>query len=216
MKTWDDIWRKRKGFNFLARRLTRERANNLVRILSKIELPKDSKIIDIGCGSGSCLAIFRNLGYSHSIGIDVSQNALEACNRLFSFEEGKDTFLMDVRRVEFPDNSFDLVFSQGMLEHLQEPPLDMVGEFCRIARKWVLLFQPNQTSLFGRVKWLWQKIGRASWEKEYHYSKQDYLSMLAKFGFSLVASGNINLQEEIWLLFTKERLSRDSTVSEAL
>lgn len=206
MKIWNDIW---EGYepNFLARRLNRQRQINLTRVLNNIELPRDSKIIDIGCGSGSILAMLRNLGYSDSIGIDVSQNALKACNRLFGFKEGKDISLIDARRMGFPDNSFDLVFSQGMLEHFEEPPLDMVGEFCRISKKWICLFQPNQTSLFGKVKWLWQAAGRASWEKEYHYCKQDYVSMLAKFGFSLVASGSINLQEEMWLLFTKETLS---------
>ena len=200
MKTWNDIWVGYKP-NFLARRLERAQAKTLTKIVNKVELPKDSKIIDIGCGSGSTLAMFRNLGYSNSIGIDVSQNALETCDRLFGFEQGKDTFLMDARSLEFPDNSFDLVFSGGMLEHFEEPPLDMVAEFCRVSKKWVLLVQPNPTSLFGRVRWLWQEIGRASWEKEFHYSKQDYLTMLVKFGLSLVDSGSINLQENMWLLF---------------
>ena len=69
------------------------------------------------------------------------------------------------------------------------------------------MFQPNQTSLFGRMKWLWQELGRASWEKEYHYSKQDYITMLTKFGVSLADSGGFNLNEFMWLLYTKERSS---------
>jgi SAM-dependent methyltransferase len=205
MKTWDEIWGAYE-LNFLARRIKRRQANTLVKIADKIKLPKDSRIIDVGCGSGYILAIFRNLGYSDSIGIDVSQSALEVCNQLFGFEQGKDTFLMDARSVQFPDNSFDLLFSDGMLEHFERPPLDIVGEFCRLSRKWILLFQPNQDSLVGRTKWLWQVAGRASWEKEYHYSKLDYINMLNKFGVSLADSGGFNLNEFMWLLFRKERL----------
>lgn len=187
--------------------MKRQQAKALGRILGKIELPRDSKIIDVGCGSGSILAIFRNLGYFNSIGIDVSSHGLKLCSQLFGFEEGKDIFSMDARNIEFPDNFFDLVFSDGLLEHFAKPPLEIVSELCRLSRKWILLFQPNQSSLFGRAKWLWQKIGRASWEKEHYYSRSDYVNMLAEFGFGLVASGSINLQEAIWLLFSKGRLS---------
>ncbi len=206
MKTWDDIWREFRP-NFLARRANRAKAKTLMKIVNKVGLPKDSRIIDIGCGSGSILAMFRHLGYFNSIGIDISPNALKLCSHLLGFEEGKDTFLMDASSVAFSDYSFDLVFSDGMLEHFEKPPLDIVSEFCRLSRRWILLFQPNQTSLFGRVKWLWQKVGRASWEKEYRYSKLDYINMLAKFGVSLADSGAFNLNEFMWLLFSKERLS---------
>ena len=206
MKTWDDIW---VGYepNFLARRVKQAQVKTLTKIVNKVVLPKESEIIDIGCGSGSTLAMFRNLGYFKSIGIDISPHSLELCSHLFGFEKGKDIFLMNARNIEFPDNSFDIVFSDGMLEHFEKPPLDIVNEFCRLSRKWILLFQPNQTSLFGRVKWLWQKAGRASWEKEYHYSKSDYISMLGQFGVSLTDSGSFNLNEFMWLLFSKERLS---------
>lgn len=150
------------------------------------------------------MAKFHNLGYFNAVGIDISQNALAVCIRDFALEEGKDVFLMNAKSVDFPAASFDLVFSHGMLEHFEAPPLDIVSEFCRISKKYVLLFQPNQTSLFGRAKWLWQELGRASWEREYHYSKQDYTNMLAKFGARLVDSGSINFKEDMWLLFAKE------------
>ncbi|MCK4387779.1 MAG: methyltransferase domain-containing protein [Dehalococcoidia bacterium] len=206
MKTWDDIWEGYKP-NLLLRRVYRlqaEKAKTLAKIVNKIELPRDSKIIDIGCGSGSTLAMFRNLGYFKLTGIDISHHSMQLCSRSFGFDEGKDTFLMDARNVEFSDNSFDLVFSDGLLEHFEEPPLNIVSAFCRISKKWILLFQPNQTSLFGRVKWLWQKTGRAPWEKEYFYSKETYVNMFARFGFTLVDSGNLNLQELMWLLFARE------------
>ena len=92
MKTWDDIWVAYEP-NFLARRVKRAQARTLAKIVNRIGLPKDSKIIDIGCGSGSILAMFRHLGYFNSIGIDISPNALELCSHLLGFEEGKDTFV---------------------------------------------------------------------------------------------------------------------------
>ncbi len=206
-KTWDEIWPKYKGPRLPFDKLRQNQTRICRQITSQIGLARDSKIVDVGCGSGATLAMFRHLGYSNSIGIDSSQAALEACHRLFSLEPGKDVFLMDARNIEFPDNSFDLVFSAGLLEHFENPPLDIVSEFCRISKKWILLSQPNQTSLFGRVCWLWQKLGRATWEKEYHYSKLDYINMLAKFGYSLADFSVFNLHGLMSLLFTKERRS---------
>lgn len=205
-KTWDEIWQKYKGPRLPFDKLRQNQTRICRQITSQIGLARDSKIVDVGCGSGATLAMFRHLGYSNSIGIDNSQAALEACHRLFSLEPGKDVLEMDARNIEFADNSFDFVFSHGMLEHF-ENPLDIVSEFCRISKKWILLFQPNQTSLFGRVYWLWGKTGRATWEKEYHYSKLDYLNMLSKFRFSLADSGDYYLHTDMWLLFAKERLS---------
>jgi len=202
-KTWDEIWQGYQGPRLPFDRLKQNQTRACRRIVGKIGLAEDSKIIDVACGSGSTLAMFRNLGYLNSIGIDSSPAALDVGHRLFNFETGKDIFLMDTRNIEFPDNSFDLVFSDGLLEHFASPPLDIVSEFCRISRKWILLFQPNQTSLFGRVCGLWQKMGRATWEKEYPYSKQDYINMLNEFGFSLADFSVFHLHGFMSLLFTR-------------
>lgn len=202
-KTWDEIWQGYKGPRLPFDRLKQNQTRTCQRIANQIGLARDSKIIDVACGSGSTVAMFRNLGYLNSIGIDNSPAALEVCQRLFSLEPGKDVLLMEARNIKFPDNSFDLVFSDGLLEHFENPPLDIVSEFCRISKKWVLLFQPNQTSLFGRVCWLWQKMGRATWEKEYPYSELDYINMLAKFGYNLADFSVFNLNGFMSLLFTK-------------
>jgi len=203
-KTWNEIWKGYKGPRLPFDRLKQNQTRTCQRIVNQIKLAKDSKIIDVGCGSGSTLVMFRQLGYSNSIGIDNSQAALDACQRLFNLEPEKDVFLMDIRNIEFPDNSFDLVFSDGLLEHFEEPPLNnIVSELCRISNKWILLFQPNQTSLFGKVCWLWQKTGRAPWEKEYPYLKQDYTNMLTKFGFRLADFSVFHLRGFMSLVFTK-------------
>jgi cyclopropane fatty-acyl-phospholipid synthase-like methyltransferase len=53
------------------------------RILEKIRLKKSSRILDVGCGSGFTLHIFRSLGYSNSIGIDNSTESSKLCEKKF-------------------------------------------------------------------------------------------------------------------------------------
>lgn len=198
-RAWNEVWKDFKGLNWFGRRLKREQRKALKKILDEIKLPKDAKIIDVGCGSGFTLAFFRKLGYDNSIGIDLSKNSLAVCNKLFNFKNGKDVFLMDARSIKFPDNSFDLVFSDGLLGHFEDFSA-IAKEFCRISKSWILLFQPNQTSFFGRLKKFAENFMKTSWEKEYFYKKEDYAKVFSEFGFNLVNSGGINLNEQIWLL----------------
>ena len=201
---WDQIWKAYRAPNFFGRRLHRQRITTLGTVLSGIGLPPSASIVDAGCGSGSTLSIFRSIGYPRAIGIDAAVNSLKISEHLFGFQAGKDVFLRDIRHTGFDDGSFDLVFSQGVLEHYENKSdaLEMIRELSRISRKYVLLLQPDQTSLMGRMKEWWQSVSGGSWEKEFPYSKSDYNGLMAKCGYQLIKSGSSNLQEEMWLLYT--------------
>jgi SAM-dependent methyltransferase len=200
-KSWNEIWRDFKGLNWFGRRLKKEQRKVLKKILDEIKLPRNAKITDVGCGSGFTLALFREFGYKNCIGIDYSKNSLFLCKKLFDFKNGKDVFLMDARDIKFSNNSFDLVFSEGLLEHFEDF-LPIAEEFCRISKSWILLFQPNPASLVGWGKRFVEKV-KASWAKEYFYRKEDYIKVFSKFGFDLISSGGINFNELMWLLFKR-------------
>lgn len=199
---WDKIWQRHSKLNLFGRRLKSSQKKNLQKILSKIKLAKNSKILDVGCGTGSTLNFFREFGYKNAIGADASPESLIVCNKLFGYKKNRDVFLMDAKKIKFKSNSFDMVFSDGMLEHL--PSLnDTVSEFSRVSKKYILLFQPNQSSIFGMIKEFASKHHEVSWEKEYRYSKKDYIKILEKNSFRLIGSGSINLNEMMWMLFEK-------------
>lgn len=203
-RNWGDIWQEYRGLNWLGRRLKKMEYKGLKKILIYANLPKKSKIIDLGCGSGSVVRFFRRLGYKNSIGLDFYPSSIKLCQKLYSFKENKDVFLGDAKKTDFPDRNFDLVFSEGMLEHFLDCR-SIVQEHCRIAKKYVLLFQPNHESFFGKMKRYKEKIGFPSWENEHTYLKKDYLKLFSKFGFELKESGGINLNEVLWLLFKRKK-----------
>jgi ubiquinone/menaquinone biosynthesis C-methylase UbiE len=199
---WDSIWKNYGNLNWFGRRLKRAQTKVLVQIIGRIGLQKNSKVLDVGCGTGSTLHMLRSLGFRNSIGVDFSKYSVEVCSKMFGFRKGKDVFVMDVRKLKFRDRSFDMVFSDGMLEHL--PSIEKaVAELCRVSKNYVLLFQPNQESLFAALKSMAPKIKKVSWEKEYPYRISDYESNFRKNGFKLLDSGSINLREMMWLLFVK-------------
>ncbi len=77
-------------------------------------------ILDYGCGIGVHLASLAKIG-REVIGIDLSQKSLEIAEKRLKNEklEGRaKVLLMDCEKLEFPDNSFDVVFDGGTFSSL--------------------------------------------------------------------------------------------------
>jgi ubiquinone/menaquinone biosynthesis C-methylase UbiE len=202
--TWDETWKETKelplfrkiSYDFIKTRLNK--------VLKQVKLAKNAKIIDVACGSGTTLNFFRELNYLNSIGIDKSPNSLKLCKKLFGFKEDKDVFRMNALRTNFTNKEFDLVFSNGLLEHSKDFS-SFVKEICRISKQYVLLFQPDPTSLIGRiVRWLILKKIVFHGEIEYFYDKTSYENSFSKFNFNLISSGKYGLGGIYFLFERKE------------
>ena len=78
------------------------------------------KILDYGCGSGTHLIWLAKIG-REVVGIDLSKKSLELAERKLEKEgiRGKaKTMSMDCEKMEFPDDSFDIVFDGGTFSSL--------------------------------------------------------------------------------------------------
>lgn len=78
---------------------------------------KDLAVLEVGCGLGTDGAQFAKAGASYT-GIDLTDAAVELAKRRFELFDLPGTFrVADAERLDFPDNSFDLVYSHGVLHH---------------------------------------------------------------------------------------------------
>ncbi|MCX6822334.1 MAG: class I SAM-dependent methyltransferase [Candidatus Aenigmarchaeota archaeon] len=78
---------------------------------------KGKKILEVGCGIGTDLVNFVRYG-GVATGIDMSDNSLELAEvnlKLNGFKA--ELILMDAENLEFKDNTFDIVYSYGVLHH---------------------------------------------------------------------------------------------------
>jgi ubiquinone/menaquinone biosynthesis C-methylase UbiE len=99
--------------------------------LERIREPIHS-VLDFGCGQGACTALLSTVFPKAKIsGVDISEIAIKKAAERFP-EHG--FFLFDGEITPFKDNSFDLVFSYHVLEHVHAVEAS-VREICRIARK---------------------------------------------------------------------------------
>ena len=102
----------------------------------KIDELKEKKIIDVGCGSGRFTIALAQMGVKEIVGVDLGESGIkigEEFARKLNLKNIK--FIKnDVLSLPFDDESFDFVFSKGVLHHTGnlEKGLD---EYHRVMKK---------------------------------------------------------------------------------
>lgn len=94
--------------------------------LAKIK--KGDRVLEIGCGIGTLTGEFKRLGYDIT-GIDINEAAIRnsICPQYCQL-------VKDTKKLDYPDNFFDLVISKETLEHISESEIDdCIKEWDRIS-----------------------------------------------------------------------------------
>jgi ubiquinone/menaquinone biosynthesis C-methylase UbiE len=117
----------------------------LEKLLRQIQTDGSTRILDIGCGRGDIsLYLAKNAG--EVTGIDYSKEAIDLANSVKkTFPPsvyGKVNFqVMNVKKLSFPDNYFDVVICIDVLEHLyREEAEKALSEIKRVLKKNGILF----------------------------------------------------------------------------
>jgi len=171
---WDNRWRgseKSERISILARIMFRAKIKALDKALKGLEF---KTVIDAGCGLGHILKYFCDAGYE-SIGIDISSPAVAVCQ-----QKGLPAV---VQRMEDVHHTYDLVSSDGLLEHFRnfEPH---AKQLMRLSRRYVLLIQPNHASFLGKTLAYLSELFCRDNVFEYNYRITDFTVVFSENGFS--------------------------------
>ncbi len=126
-------------------------------------VPPGGKSLDAGVGTGILGDTLRVLGYTELIGIDLSEAMMEIARRKGAYENLRQMTLGEP--LDFPDDSFDAVFSIGVFTEGHAPP-DSFDELVRVVKPggWMVFgvrddvyenggFREKMDALEGDRKW---------------------------------------------------------------
>jgi ubiquinone/menaquinone biosynthesis C-methylase UbiE len=113
------------------------------------------RLLDIGCGDGSNLQIFRNKWCSLT-GVDSSRDKLEIARQ--GYRDRAELILADSTDLPFSDNEFDIVTIINFLETAGDPR-KVIEEAIRVCRGRVFIGFLNNYSFFGTTQSLKENFG---------------------------------------------------------
>jgi len=78
------------------------------------------RVLEIGCGRGSLSCYFSDAGFDCTL-VDLSEIFLEVAKNIFKKNNLKANFSVgDANNLDIEDNSFDIIYSIGLLEHFED------------------------------------------------------------------------------------------------
>ena len=81
---------------------------------------KGKRVLEIGCGRGSLSCYFSENNYDCTL-LDLSESVIDIAKNIFTRNNLKANFIVgDANNLNIPNNSFDVVFSIGLLEHFED------------------------------------------------------------------------------------------------
>ena len=146
-------------------------------------IPKDAKILDIGCGSGRDVQYFLDYNLN-PIGIDISHEMInEAKTRVPNGDFKK----MDMRNLKFKENTFDALWACASLLHISRKELP------KVLQNLNKIIKPNGILFIALKEGEGSKIIR---EQKYndlprlfvYYNKPEIEKLINENGFSIIKS----------------------------
>lgn len=115
---------------------------------------RGQKILEIGTGNGADGVMFAMNGAIYT-GVDLTEAALEATRKHFEVLGLRGVFQQEnAERLSFPDESFDMVYSHGVLHHTPSPPV-AIAEVWRVlkpgGRAIVMLYHKRSFNYYFRI-----------------------------------------------------------------
>jgi SAM-dependent methyltransferase len=126
---WDDQWRDQKADERHLQRLRRREEYRFMKNIIPGFGAGPLDILDCGCGVGEWTLLFQAEGH-RAVGMDIAEETI----RQLRARHGDAFRLGDFRKIDCPDNSYDLAINWGGIEHFEEGPAPAIREALRVLR----------------------------------------------------------------------------------
>lgn len=175
--------------------------NSFIEWIRELEVPNNAKALSISVGDGiwDYLAFKNNVNIKEIVATDVVDNPVSAESLSLLNEYGKWNFVRipPEQPLAFENESFDLVFHQDTLEHIEKPFLFLSEQYRILKKGGILIFgTPNLFRpmnlfklVFGKLQFP-HKIGANDEIGEYihiqEYHQRQIVVLLKEVGFKQI------------------------------
>lgn len=137
-ETYESDHVKEKAYKWMLERYCGNDKNKLSEWLDN----NDKIILDAGCGSGFSGLLFFNsyLKDNHYLGVDISDAVNIAKQRFTEAGYNGDFIQCSVNDIPIPDESIDIIFSEGVLHHTDSTQQSIIDLTKKLKRKGRFLF----------------------------------------------------------------------------
>lgn len=139
--------------------------------------PKNvTSIVDLGCGTGEFLEMAKEI-FPKVLGVDLNDYAVKTCKK-----KGIPAMKADVNNTKLKTNSFDVVRSKEVLEHVQDAE-KFILECKRILKKngYLVIHVPSQWSVFYPITNFWDDYTHVK-----PFTKRGVIRLLSNTGFTTI------------------------------
>ena len=126
------------------------------------DLDRNLSILELGCNVGNNLSILQSLGFTNLHGVDINSKAINIAN---SSDSDIHFYNSSIESCEFPAQNFDLVFTAGVLIHVNPDNLpNIIKKILILSKQYVFGFEPFSDSL---VEVFYQNSNNLYWKQNF-------------------------------------------------
>ena len=133
--------------------------------------------LDVGCGTGFS---------SHYVPQNISLTSVDFSSRLLKLNPSQNKIQTSAYSLPFDSECFDLVYGWDFLHHLDSPK-KAIEEMFRVAKKYVVFFEPNKNNLIQFLYAYSNKNERGT----LNYDKKNMLKLVNDLDCNVISCENI-------------------------
>lgn len=136
-------------------------------------------VVDIGCGVGAPAQYLKGF-YERYIGIDQSQEMIQAAEVLNQPLDNTEFVAANVKAIPLPNHSADVVLAVGALHHMSDLD-EVVSSLTKLAKPGglLLIIEPQSANpLIQGLRWLRKKIDQGYSEDQIFFAEQELVDLL--------------------------------------
>lgn len=164
---WEDFWEKKQEVDGVY-----SNEDRIIRNLQRVIGLQEKRILEIGAGTGRDSFPLAEAG-ADVTQLDYAENSLVILKNLAK-QRGVRTSIVagDTFQLPFRDNTFDVVFHQGLLEHFRKPQAEqLLRENVRVLKPGghLLVDVPQRYHVYTAAKHLLMAMNKwfAGWERSF-------------------------------------------------